>query len=366
MELVNHTPVTADLRLSYLSERSPNRRGYLTAKATFNVVGGRAELDRNSPFEVFTEMQDHPLGCIPQDVMVIERDPFEVMLLAEVVAPEGETLTQTTVEMSVGGQTRTLAVFGDRAWDGDVISEPLPFERMPLTWERAYGGSGQIEIDEGAFLDVCDPINVLGRGVDLSAHAEALARELVLPPGYPRFDSERRLPNLEDPRALIVDPSDKPRPVCWAPVPLEVGARFSPALDGIDRDALKQTERTNALEESAMRELIVSNLRHAHPDWWIPRPARGASITLKGVLAEGDLSFDLPALRVFGDYVVGPRRGTRELVPQCLVLFANERRLCITYRTSFKLRFVIGQERCFRLRTEEGWYEGAAKGAGHG
>ena len=53
MELVNHTPVPADLRTSPVPN-TLNRRGWLTATATYRFDTRRAELDRDHPFEVLT------------------------------------------------------------------------------------------------------------------------------------------------------------------------------------------------------------------------------------------------------------------------------------------------------------------------
>jgi hypothetical protein len=357
MDLVNHTPIPADLRLSYLPN-TLNRRGYLTAKATFRIVENHTELDRDHPIDVFSEMQDHELGCLPQDVMVMHRDPFEVMLLGEVEAPEGEELTQRRVTMQVGDVERHLEVFGDRVWDGDVIGDPAPFKKMPLTWERAFGGTARIEIDKGAFIEVCHPMNPRGLGMDVASHANTYAEQLNTPEGYPRYDGTRRLPNVESPDRLISSPDDAPLPACWAPTPLDCGVRFHPALSSIDPANLVPGAPTNPLTNDANRELIRSNLRHAHPDWWIPCPPRGAQLRLDGVCAGAPLEVTLPALRILGDYVVGSRAGTRELIPQNVILFANDRRMTITYRVSFLVHYEEGEERGFRLRTEDGWYGG--------
>jgi hypothetical protein len=353
VQLVNHTPIPADLRVTYINRHTPNRRGFLTAKATFDLRGGRAELDRDSPIEILDEPRDHVSGYIPQDVTVMNRDPFEVSLLGAVEAAEGEELDEARVTMEIGAVKRELDVLGDRVWNDTTISEPAPFTTMPLTWERAFGGSGTIEIDDGAFLDAQHPANPLGRGFDLGKHARAYGEQLELPEGYPRYELVRRLPNLERPDARIRTPDDEPMPACWAPVPLECGVRMQPVLDRIDPSRAAD----DFGEPRARRELIRSSLRHAHPDWWIPRPARGDRIRVDGVTPDA-IDVELPALRVLGDYVVGRRSGTRELIPQSIIIFANERRMTITYQARFLVAYVVQQERCLRLRTEEGWYGG--------
>ncbi len=94
----------------------------------------------------------------------------------------------TTVTLGFGSSRWSLAAIGDRRWEGEAMSTPAQFERMPLTWERAFGGLGKA--------------NPVGRGA-----AGVL------------------LPNLEDAHRLITETSDAPAPVCFAPVPREWPAR---------------------------------------------------------------------------------------------------------------------------------------------
>jgi hypothetical protein len=352
MELVNHTPIPADLRAAYLVN-TPNRRGVLTAKATFRFDGGRVELERERPYPVLDHLEEHAGSHLPPDVTMSAREPFEVMLVGAAEAPGGLPVAHRRVTMTLGEVTRAIEVFGDRAWAGETIGDPVPFTSMPLTWERAYGGSVDVEIDDGAVVTLGEPMNPLGRGFDPTEQVEALAHELRPPQGFPRFARPLLLPNLEDPAARIVSPSDTPRPVCWAPVPDRCGVKIAHVIDRAGGHAPAIGVRVPELEAAAVR--------HAHPAWWISRPRRGARLRLAGLFADGDKELELPSLRVFGDYAVGARRGTRELVPQALVVLPSERRLCITYRASFLVRYEPGEERSFRLRTEEGWY-----GEGHG
>src|SRR5690606_40464636 len=101
-----------------------------------------------------------------------------------------------------------LAVYGNRrwermAWGGWMQSEPEPFDGIPLSWSRAYGGTVRLapgflpgsEVPhpggEGAY-----PQNPEGMGVILTeddAH------------GAPR-------PNPDEPAALLKKPPQRPVP----------------------------------------------------------------------------------------------------------------------------------------------------------
>src|SRR3712207_9360361 len=70
---------------------------------------------------------------------------------------------QMDVRVSVGPASKTVRVFGDRVWDagpaGAATKWVAPFERMPLVWERAFGGADQT--DRGP---TADPRNPVGTG----------------------------------------------------------------------------------------------------------------------------------------------------------------------------------------------------------
>lgn len=349
MELVNHTPLPADLRVSG-QVNTPNRRGFLHAKATFRFTKNRAELERDAPVPLFVAPTTRGAYLLPEDVSSHDREPFEVMLVGHAVSATGP-VRHLRVRMALGHEVRELDVYGDRVWQGDQPSDPVPFTDMPLSWDRALGGTVDMEIDHGAKVRVSDPINPAGRGFDPQWWADALARELSPPPGFPRWPQALRpLPNLEDPQAPIRRPDDRPTPWCWAPVPVEAAAKVKHLLEQVPPGA-------EEMPEPIEREMVHASLRQAHPCWWIPRPARGARLKLEGVLPEGKVDVSLPALRVVADYVAADRRGVIELTPQCLLVLPDEHLFTVNYRADFLIQYREGDERGLRLRVEEGWYD---------
>ena len=75
-------------------------------------------------------------------------------------------------------------------------SAPIAFEEMPLRWERAFGGSAAIRIDEASTMPLSEPMIPLGRGFDFSEIAASLGRALACPPGYPILPGPVMLPGL--------------------------------------------------------------------------------------------------------------------------------------------------------------------------
>jgi hypothetical protein len=349
VELVNKTPLAAGLTVTEL-QGEPHRRGILTAKATFRVAAdGRLEWETDNPFPLFDHDQETDLGLLPRDDLPKYDPTFEVMLLGAAYAPGGSPVERTRVALRVGEERRELSVSGDREWvedgDGWRISEPEPFVRMPLTYDRAYGGTCEVFVDRESAVTVSEPFNPAGRGFDPEPAARTLAEQLAAPEGYPEFDRTRRLPNVEDPDALIGRWEDAPRPVCWTAVPLHYAAHGLRSL-AVPEDG--KVPEVVELEEGLFHR--------AHSDWVIPHPPPGAPVVLEGGRPEGEWDLELPLVRVLADYRVEDRTGTRELVPQMLVLLPEEGRLYLVYRLLFTLGFEPETERSWRLRLERGWY----------
>lgn len=106
----------------------------------------------------------------------------DVLLVGSV--PSGAEGNVAFVTLSVAKLERRLAVFGDRTWRRlGGATDPAPFVRMPLRWERALGGP----------LSKDNPVGV-GHGTATLA------------------------PNLEDPERLL-DRADKVvAPTCFGPI----------------------------------------------------------------------------------------------------------------------------------------------------
>ncbi len=106
--------------------------------------------------------------------------------------------TQCAVKVKIGQKEKSLLVFGDRYWLDNRISKPLPFDKMPLTWANAFGGSGFDENPEG----------------------KGLIRELV------NGVWTTRLPNVESPTERIVSFGQRPMPAGFGPVMINRPRRY--------------------------------------------------------------------------------------------------------------------------------------------
>lgn len=358
MELVNQTPVPAYTVLTTGIPEDGPRIGMTVAKATFTFDSkGGVELDTQNPHPLYDSDEKTELGLLPADSLPRRDMAFEVILLGKAHAPEGRPVSSMTVRLTVGEVSRSIAVFGDRSWGSDGwMGNPEPFTEMPLVYERAFGGTAEVHLDEATTLQLQDPINPLGRGFDADTRAWEVAGGIGVPKGYPLLAVDRALPNLEDPDALIRSRQDAPDPVGWATVPMGMG------LGSLRH--IRELQEHGEIRDPRRSEIELYH--RAHPHWVMGLPSAGAEVILEGLTPEGQIGFRLPELRMVADYVLGERMGTRELVPQMLVLLPEERRFYLVYRKAFTAEVEPDMERSFRLRLDEGWYQypGGADGEG--
>lgn len=79
--------------------------------------------------------------------------------------------TERRVRLKVGAATREIAVFGDRTWlDWKTISKPALFSRLPLTYDRAFGGRCDLYLDPDSPLEVGPISDQLGTAQCLGQH----------------------------------------------------------------------------------------------------------------------------------------------------------------------------------------------------
>lgn len=136
--------------------------------------------------KLFSEMLMWPaiLEALGPDAVIDEGIPkrgAEFLLAGHAYPQDDSTTSAARVRVELGGLSKSLNVFGNRYFARDRISDPEPFDRMPLTWENAFGGEG-------------NPFNPVGKGI--------------------KADESGRipLPNVEHPDEMLKLPGQKVRP----------------------------------------------------------------------------------------------------------------------------------------------------------
>ncbi len=349
MELINSTGLVAELVAGLAPEvGSDAKLAALTAKATFTVEpSGEVRIDEQAPYPLYPGDEGTPLGVLPTDLPTRRTSAFEVTMLGAAYAPKAKPIDEGIISVTVGDVTNGILVTGDRRWvegpDGPVLSPPATFTRMPLTWERAFGGTAEVWLDANSTVEVMHAVNPRGRGFDPTEDLNRMGDRMYVAPGFPRTTYERLAPNLEDPERPITASTDTPHPLCFAPTTQDTGLRMH-------RLAEAYRARLEA-DEPVEIDPNLAALR-AHPRWVFQRAPLGEVVTIRGCHPEGTIEFRLPSAVPQMDFVLGERTGTRELVPQLLMLLPEERRFYVVYRTFFLMAPDEGEERSARLRFE--------------
>lgn len=180
----------------------------LVVKGSFDLVDGATATARPEPTlpggDLYSE--DEPTGLLlaAGDFSVL-KPKCDVIFQGHAYAPGGSSPAMQVVLKVKGAHgrvDRTLHVFGDRTWQRALIavapSEPAPFEKLPITWQRAFGGP------------------------ELATNPHGVGHR-----AQPGRDGVVRLPNFETPGQQIKSPDDTPQPASFAPIHPLNKARWS-------------------------------------------------------------------------------------------------------------------------------------------
>ncbi len=165
----------------------------VVVKATCDIPGdGRAATvrrDTDAPRGDVFNLGDPAATLIYPSDNALLKHRADITLVGHAYAPSGRASRSTVCFRFGSGANsfeRTISVFGPREWRAQTPSPPQLFRRIPLIYERAFGGLGFKR----------NPVGV-GYGDGHRAHF---------------------LPSLEDPALLLQTPSDHRRPACTAPI----------------------------------------------------------------------------------------------------------------------------------------------------
>lgn len=216
----------------------------------------------------------------------------------------GEPRAAADVTVIVGAVTKRVRVVGDRTWRNNAMTEPQPFRSMPVTWERAYGGPSV-------------PANPRGVG--------APAREGTA------------LPNVEDPRRMIIGPEDHPPPTGLLPLDLNAPSRMARAGT---YDAAWLAHRMPGLAD----DIDWSHFNIAPEDQWMPDFFRGGeTFSVSGMhpsapVVAGRLPDAVARVFVTLRTPDGPRFTELPMRPETLWLFPEARAGVLIWRGTVRVR----------------------------
>jgi len=148
MELINATNMVAGCTLGV--EPSGRELLIVVVKGTFRIPresGARIVLHEEQVALVMSDVfhGEPGLSAPKYEADFVPRKPrCDVLLNGSAYAPEGRPTTRVVAGLQIGSWSKSFAVLGDRVWftaGGVRVSDPEPFIAMPITYDRAFGGT---------------------------------------------------------------------------------------------------------------------------------------------------------------------------------------------------------------------------------
>jgi len=243
----------------------------------------------------------------------------DVLLNASAYAPQGRPVDRVQVGLKVGALTKTFYVVGERYWDaGIAISPGSPgrFDRMPITYDVAFGGLDNFHQDESKHSAYMP--NPVGKGY----HAR-LASELV--DGTP-------MPNTEEVNRPITMPGGDYQPMALGVIGRGWASRLKHA-GTYDQDWI---DNTFPFLPADFKEAYY---QAAPEDQQIPYPQGGEDVVLVNLTPEGRTAFKLPAIDMPVVFFrkKGENHETRAVI-DTIVIEPDKGIFTMTWRASLPLR----------------------------
>jgi len=209
MELINATRMVAGYNMGL--EPSGRELLVVVIKGTFVLPkpGEAVRLaDEQLPLIMADTFSGEPAFSAPLSEIDFapRKHACDVLLTGSAHAPQGRQVARMRAELRVGAMHKAFEVIGDRVWQagltGITASAPQPFTRMPISYDRAFGGADRYSDDErehDAYLR-----NPVGRG--WHKHLKSAWVD-----GTP-------LPNLEEIGRPVTSPEGDYQPIALGPL----------------------------------------------------------------------------------------------------------------------------------------------------
>jgi hypothetical protein len=288
-------------------------------KATFDLDsnGGVTLAEDQLPVNFAGEYHGAPgessLRYEPETAFI--KPKTDVVLVGHAYAPRPGT-AKIGVQFGVSNLRKTIHVVGDRHWEKTLlkpkVTPPAPFEKIPLVYERAFGGWDRSHPDPKKHD--CEPRNPVGVGF----HAKGS-----------KFEEGAPLPNLEDPEKPVAKYGGKSRPAGFGFVSPDWRPRSE--LAGTYGEKWEKT-RSPLLPEDFRRDFFNA----ASPGLVMPRYLRGnESILVRNAVPAGRLEFRLPGTKP-PECLVARRSGDEVLLETNLdtvIVDTDEMKLILLWRS---------------------------------
>lgn len=273
-QLDNRTPFSAER--TWVRDKDGAEIWLVAVKCTFDIKpDGTTEIAKEQPpvtmAPEYIDPENPAKSSLKYDMdLVRTKTTTDIIVLGHAYAPQGKPVTEMDVGFRVGPIIKHLHITGDRVWQGKSPSKPAPFTKMPLIYERSFGGfDPETRASE---MPKWDERNPLGTGFALKASGID---------GIP-------LPNIEYPDQLIRHWDDRPQPAGFG----AIGAHWQPrvGLTGTYDDQWQQDRFPLLPEDFNDKHYQCAPIDQQAPQFL----SGGEQVALINLTPDGKLYFNLP------------------------------------------------------------------------
>ena len=316
LQLKNRSPFAAAINVF------PNEQGidhlYVVIKATFLIKDTVEIAAEQVPVVMADAYWGEPGSSSLKSASEchLSKPGTDIVMVGAACAPDRRPVRALDVMLSVANKSKVARVIGDRVWESGVMgltySDPVPFESMPLVYERAYGGTHDVHGNQQLLLS--EGKNPVGRGF-LGRRSAGECR------GTP-------LPNIEDPGKMISSPGDQAPPVGFGPI----AAAWEPRrfYAGTYDEAWQKKQAPYLPLDFNSRFFQV-----AHPDLICDTFLQGGEpVAITHMSERGPLHFHLPVCEMALQVRVAGKTQTPPLNLETVLLEPNLHRFSLTWRAA--------------------------------
>ncbi|MDA7746354.1 DUF2169 domain-containing protein [Psychromonas sp.] len=312
LQLKNSTPFAAEMATF------PNEHGidslYVIVKGTFEIGEQWSLAVTQAPPQMADEYWGEPGESsikVLSDIH-IGKPSTDILIQGNACALDQQLVSQLDVNLQIGAISKSIRVFGDRHWNNQRISDALPFQEMPLVYERAFGGTHYVSEQE-ILVEERNPVGCGFAGKRKGAEMNGIS-----------------LPNLEDINNLISHFSDKPIPACFAPC----SSNWVPRVQWSGTyDGHWQTTRAPYLPDDFDKRFLNA----AHPDLIYPGYLLGGEfVMVQGMHPSGEIKFNVPQVKLNCDLTLKNTIVPIDFNLETLTILPNQKQISMVWLASFE------------------------------
>ena len=305
LQLDNGTPFAAERAI--LLDVDGQEFWTVIVKGTFDIGDGVAvPAENQEPVTLAPQFNGEPgVSSLKYDTdITLFKPATDVLLNGAAYSPGGRPSQSIHARLRVASIDKRIIVHGDRVWDGGMggiePSAAKRFERMPILYERAFGGADPVEGGAGGF----EERNPVGVGF------ASRSRHLLGTPA----------PNLEH-------PTDRSRPAALGPI----SASWQPRRGWLgtcdekwqeERMPLYPTDLDPRFFQTAPEDQITGGYLHG-----------GEAVALENFTPNGSLSFHLPRVALGFVTLFGSQLLHHRADLDTVIIEPDLSRVLLTWRT---------------------------------